>query len=128
FYFVHVLTPDLYIGAIPPIFTVINAVLLRPLSYHDHERLITFHTTESVLDLNDIRAWNQSFAEIGGNTIQPLDYIGGGEPSQWLAGVVTGDFFRTLGARPLFGRGITAEDHKKGGPLVVWVVPNLLLA
>jgi hypothetical protein len=42
-------------------------------SYHDPERLITFHTTESVLDLNDIRAWNQSFAEIGGNTIQPLD-------------------------------------------------------
>jgi putative ABC transport system permease protein len=116
---VAVLTLALGIGANTAIFTVINALLLRPLSYHDPERLITFHTTDSVLDLNDIRAWNQSFSEIGGNTIQPLDYIGGGEPSQWLAGLVTGDFFRTLGARPLMGRVITEEDDKKGGAFVV---------
>jgi putative ABC transport system permease protein len=119
FSLVATLTLALGIGANTAIFTVINAVLLRPLSYHDPERLITFRSNESVLDLNDIRAWNQSFAEIGGNTIQPLDYIGSGEPSQWLAGLVTGDFFRTLGAQPLMGRVITEEDDKKGGPFVV---------
>src|SRR5215510_487622 len=119
FSLVATLTLALGIGANTAICTVINAVLLRPLSYHDPERLISFRSNESVPDLNDIRAWNQSFAEIGGNTIQPLDYIGGGEPSHWLAGLVTGDFFRTLGARPLLGRVITEEDDKKGGPFVV---------
>src|SRR5262245_26531615 len=119
FSLVATLTLALGIGANTAIFTVINAVLLRPLSYHDPERLISFRSNESVLDLNDIRAWNQSFAEIGGNTMQPLDYIGSSEPSQWLAGLVTGDFFRTLGAQPLMGRVITEEDDKKGGPFVV---------
>src|SRR5262245_17855236 len=118
FSLVATLTLALGIGANTAIFTVINALLLRPLSYHDPERLITFRSNESVLDMNDIRAWNQSFAEIGGNSMQPLDYIGGGEPTQWRAGLVTGAFFRTLGVRPLLRRVITEEHDKGGGPFV----------
>src|SRR5262245_55405217 len=118
FSLVATLTLALGIGANTAIFTVINALLLRPLSYHEPERLINFRSNESVLDMNDIRAWNQSFAEIGGNTMQPLDYIGGGEPTQWRAGLVTGAFFRTLGAQPLLGRVITEEDDKVGGPFI----------
>jgi putative ABC transport system permease protein len=118
FSLVAVLTLALGIGANTAIFTVINAVLLRPLAYQDPGRLISFRSNESAPDLSDIKAWNQSFADIGGNTMQPLDYISGGEPRQWHAGLVTGDFFKTLGVQPLLGRVITAEDDKKGGPFV----------
>ncbi|MGH9939818.1 MAG: ABC transporter permease, partial [Blastocatellia bacterium] len=119
FTLVAVITLALGIGANTAIFTVVNAVLLRPLSYHDPERLVTFRSNESVPDVADIKAWNQSFAEIGGNAVQPLDYTGGGEPMQWQAGLVTGSFFRVLGAQPLLGRVITEDDDKRGGPFVV---------
>lgn len=119
FTLVAVITLALGIGANTAIFTVVNAVLLRPLAYQEPERLVSFRSNESVLDVADIKAWNQSFTEIGGNTVMQLDYTGGGEPMQWRAGLVTGGFFRTLGAQPLIGRVITEEDDKWGGPFVV---------
>ncbi|MCI0339302.1 MAG: ABC transporter permease [Acidobacteria bacterium] len=119
FALVAIITLALGIGANTAIFSVVNAVLLRPLAYSDPERLVTFRSNESVLDLADVKAWNQSFAEIGGNTIQPLDYVGSGDPVQWRAGLVTGDFFKTLGVSPLLGRVITTDDDKQGGPFLV---------
>ncbi len=119
FTLVAIITLALGIGANTAIFTVVNAVLLRPLAYQEPERLVSFRSNESVLDLADIKAWSQSFAEIGGVVQQPLDYTGGGEPAQWRAGLVTGGFFRTLGVGPLLGRVITEEDDKRGGPFVV---------
>ncbi len=116
---IAIITLALGIGANTAIFSVVNAVLLRPLPYQEPERLVSFRSNESVLDLADIKAWSQSFAEIGGNTQQPLDYISSGEPLQWTAGLVTGGFFRTLGAQPLLGRVITEEDDRRGGPFVV---------
>src|SRR5262245_60667147 len=118
FSLIAVLTLALGIGANSAIFTVINAVLIRPLAYQDPDRLVSFRYNESAPDLSDIQAWNQSFADIGGNTMQPLDYLSEGEPKQWRAGLVTGDFFKTLGGQPLLGRVITREDDKKGGPFV----------
>ena len=116
---IAVITLALGIGANTAIFSVVNAVLLRPLPYQEPERLVSFRSNESVLDLADIKAWSQSFAEIGGETQQPLDYTGGGEPMRWSAGLVTGGFFRTLGAQPLLGRVITEEDDRRGSPFVV---------
>src|SRR5574341_1262727 len=119
FTLVAIITLALGIGANTAIFTVVNAVLLRPLAYQEPERLVSFRSNESVLDLTDIKAWSQSFAEIGGVVQMPLDYTGAGEPAQWRAGLVTGGFFRTLGVRPLLGRALTEEDDRRGGPFVV---------
>jgi putative ABC transport system permease protein len=116
---IAVITLALGIGANTAIFSVVNSVLLRPLPYQEPERLVSFRSNESVLDLADIKAWSQSFAGIGGETQQPLDYTGSGEPLQWTVGLVTGGFFRTLGAQPLLGRVITEEDDRRGGPFVV---------
>ncbi len=116
---VAVITLSLGIGANTAIFTVINAVLLRPLPYQEPERLVSFSSNESVPDLADVKAWSRSFAEIGGEGQQPLDYTSGGEPLQWNVGLVTGGFFGALGAQPLLGRVITEEDDRKGGPFVV---------
>ncbi|HEV2665227.1 MAG TPA: ABC transporter permease, partial [Blastocatellia bacterium] len=119
FTLIVVVTLALGIGANTAIFTVVNAVLLRPLPYQEPERLVAFRSNESVLDLADVKAWSKSFAEIGGETQQQLDYTGSGEPLQWSAGLVTGGFFRALGAQPLLGRVITEEDDRRGGPFVV---------
>ena len=116
---IAIITLAMGIGANTAIFTIVNAVLLRPLPYQEPERLVSFRSNQSVLDVTDVKAWSQSFAEIGGNTQQPLDYTGSGEPLQWTAGLVTGGFFRTLGAQPLLGRVITEEDDKQGGTFVV---------
>src|SRR5215472_3447395 len=116
---IAVITLALGIGANTAIFTVVNAVLLRPLPYQEPERLVSFRSNQSVLDVADVKAWSQSFADIGGNTQQPLDYTSSGEPLQWTAGLVTGGFFRTLGAQPLLGRVITEEDDKRVGPFVI---------
>ncbi|MBS1786910.1 MAG: ABC transporter permease [Acidobacteria bacterium] len=116
---IAVVTLALGIGANTAIFSVVNAVLLRPLSYRDPARLVSFRSNQSVPDVQDIAAWNQTFADIGGNTIAPLDYLSGAEPTQWRAGMVTGTFFRTLGVQPYLGRTITPEDDKPGGAFVV---------
>jgi putative ABC transport system permease protein len=116
---IAIITLALGIGANTAIFTVVNAVLLRPLPYQGPERLVSFRSNESVPDLVDIKAWNQSFAEVGGETQQSLDYTGSGEPLQWTAGLVTGGYFRTLGAQPLLGRVITEEDDRRGAPFVI---------
>ncbi len=118
FTLVAIVTLALGVGANTAIFSVLNAVLLRPLPYFDPEQIVSFRSNESVLDLSDIKAWNRSFANIGGNTIQPLDYVGSGEPLQWRAGHVTGDFFKTLGVPAYLGRVITEADDQHGGPFV----------
>lgn len=114
-----IVTLALGIGANTAIFSVVNAVLLRPLPYPEPERLIATRSNESALDLADIRTWNQSFENVGGTVKQPLDFTSGNEPLQWQVGMVTGGFFRTLGVQPLTGRFITDEDDKQGGARVV---------
>ncbi len=116
---IAIVTLALGIGANTAIFTVVNAVLLRPLPYQEPERLVAFRSNESVPDVVDVKAWSQSFSDIGGNTQQPLDYTGSGDPVQWMAGTVTGSYFRMLGAQPLIGRTLTEEDDIRGGPFVV---------
>ena len=120
-------TPDSAIACLPwrsasantAIFTVVNGVLLRPLPYPEPARLVTLKSNQSVPELADIQAQSQSFESIGGVSLQAADYAGGGEPVQLDLGLVSGDFFRTLGARTALGRMISAEDDRLGGERVL---------
>src|SRR6185295_16609642 len=116
---VAVITLALGIGLNTAIFSVINAVLLRPLAYSDPSRLITFRSNQSAPDLADVEAQTRSFSKIGGEVRQALDYTAGAEPIQIQTGQVTGGYFEALGVKAERGRVITATDDKTGSPFVV---------
>lgn len=116
---VAVLTLGLGIGVNTAIFSVINAVLLRPLPYEDPSRLVAFRSNQSAPDLADVEAQSKTFARFGGMVTQPLAYTAGSEPLQIEIGQVTGGFFETLGVKPERGRYISNDDDKNGAPFVV---------
>jgi putative ABC transport system permease protein len=122
---VAVITLALGIGLNTAIFSVINAVLLRPLAYAEPVRLVTFRSNQSAPDLADVQAQSHTFSSFGGEVKQPLDYTAGSEPVQFQIGQVTGGYFETLGVKAERGRVIAADDDKNGAPFVV-VLSNTL--
>jgi putative ABC transport system permease protein len=119
-----VLTLALGIGANTAIFSVVNAVLLRPLPYSEPERLLTLRRNESLPDLEDIKAQSQSFESLGAVNVRPLDYTGEAEPLQVQAALVNADLFRALGVPAEIGRTITPAEDKIGGERVVVLSHN----
>jgi putative ABC transport system permease protein len=115
---VAVMTLALGIGVNTAIFSVINAVLLRPLAYGEPARLLTFRSNQSAPDLADVEKQSHVFSSFGGEVKQALDYTAGTEPVQFQVGHVTGGFFETLGVKAERGRVLTHEDDRAGGPYV----------
>jgi putative ABC transport system permease protein len=124
---VAVMTLALGIGLNTAIFSVINAVLLRPLAYAEPVRLATFRSNQSGPDLADIESQSHAFIKFGGEVKQPLDYTAGSEPVQFQVGQVTGGFFETLGVKAERGRAIAPEDDKTGAPYVAVLSHDLWL-
>jgi putative ABC transport system permease protein len=114
-----VLTLALGIGANSAIFSVIDAVLLRPLAYAQPQRLVSFQSNQSGPDLADVAAANHTLASIGGEVLAPLAWTGGDEPVQLAVGQVSGGFFATLGIGAARGRAIGPADDVAGAPFVV---------
>jgi len=119
FALIAIVTLALGIGANTAIFSVINAVLLRPLSYEQPDRLVTLRSNQSAPDLADVIAATHTFSQMGGEVLSPLAYTGGAEPVQFQVGQVSGGYFETLGVKAARGRFITTDDDKNGGPFVV---------
>ena len=120
---VAVLTLGIGIGACTAMFSVVHAVLLRPLPFQAPERLVWIENlgpggmssiTTRVDNFLDWRAQNNSFESLGAY-FAFFDYVrytltGTGEP-QRLRGVgISQNFLDVLGVRPLLGRGFTAEE------------------
>ncbi len=124
---VAVVTLALGIGVNTAMFSVVNAVLLRPLAYGEPARLIAFQSNQSGPDLADIEAQSRMFSSFGGEGREVSDYTGGSEPVQFRMGVVTGGYFQTLGVNAERGRFITAEDDRLGAPYVAVLSHSLWL-
>jgi putative ABC transport system permease protein len=134
-----VLTLALGIGANAAIFSVVNAVLLRPLPFPEQERLvvawerdITANTPFIELSLAEIRDWqaqNQSFAGLAAMPTTVYGYgqvlTGRGEPVQLESAPVSGSFFSILGVRAALGRVFDEHDDQAGAPNVA-VLSNRL--
>src|SRR6202046_899753 len=132
---VAALTLALGIGANTAIFSVVYAVLLKPLPYTHSEQLFTVFqqlsndktsaTGISYANLSDLREQNHVFSEVAGNTHHQLTLTGHGEASVINASVVTGGFFTLFAEKPLIGRVFFPEDDQPGAPAVTILSENL---
>ena len=121
FTFIVLLTLALGIGANTAIFTVLNAVLLRPLPFPDSDRLVALRETfgqgysGSVAGPNvvDWRTRSHSFSGVLAFRASSRALVGDGQPEQVFTAMVSADFFRTLGVAPALGRG-SAEGEDQG--------------
>ena len=122
-----VLVLGLGIGANTAIFSVVNAVLLRPLPFEDPGRLVyVWHvpppksfpgmSTFSVSAANyiDWRRQNHVFEQMAIFSGSSVNLTGGGKPEYLLAATVSADFFSVLGARPMLGRTFVAGEDEIG--------------
>jgi putative ABC transport system permease protein len=117
------------IGANTAIFSVVNAVLLKPLPYQHGERLLmmrqsTPHSglmgrTVSVSELMDYRRQNRSLDAIVEYHNMQFILLGRSEPEQVETGVVSWNFFDVFGVKPLVGRDFAPDDEKPGAPAVL---------
>lgn len=124
------LTLALGIGANAAIFSVVRAVLLRPLANSDESRLLYLrqsapglgqdNATFSVPEIKDIGTGLKSIKELG--TFSEVDFtiVGLGTPREIPAGVVDGNYFEVMGLHPVLGRLLTpADDGQNAAGAVV---------
>jgi putative ABC transport system permease protein len=117
------------IGANTAIFSVVNAVLLKPLPYEHGERLLMLRErlsrsapagrNVSVPEMLDYRRQNRSLDAIVEYHNMQFILLGRAEPEQVETGVVSWNFFDVFGAKPLLGRNFAPEDEKEGAPAVL---------
>jgi putative ABC transport system permease protein len=136
FCFLAVLVLGLGIGAATTQFTVVNAVVLRGLSFPHPEQLVTiglidpkatdqnnnfgFGVIPTAQDYEDLKANQKSCSLMAG-------YLSGStinvtykkNPQRYNGGYVTEDFFKIVGVSPIVGRDFTAEDNKPGAERVI---------
>jgi putative ABC transport system permease protein len=122
---VALITLALGIGANTAIFSLINAVLIRPLPFREPDRLVWSwgnirnggnRASVSPLDYLDYRQQNRTFEEFAAMISVPLsaNLTGGGEPQRLTAAGVTGNFFQALGVQPALGRTLMLENESTG--------------
>jgi len=132
FALVAILTLALGIGANTAIFSVVNGVLLRPLPFHQPDRLVrVWHippaksfpgiTNFSVSPANylDWENQNHSFSSMAIYGFRGLTLTSGDKPEQIGVCVVSARFFETLGVEPILGRALLPEEDQQGRSNVV---------
>jgi putative ABC transport system permease protein len=127
FTLVAILTLALGIGANTAIFSVVNAVLLRPLPYPESNRLVFLgewseqvpEMSISMANFNDWRNQNKVFESMVAYQNDNVVLTGRGEPERLRLRRITAGFFPTLRVKPILGRELTPEDDKVGAARVV---------
>jgi putative ABC transport system permease protein len=123
-------TLALGIGANTAIFSIVNAVLLKPLPFPESEKLV-FMTSAfekqgvsrnfatSYADFLDWRSTAKSFTAMASYHQDSFTLAGMDQPLHVSGETVSGDFFSILGTEPLLGRGFTRDEEKPGTRVVV---------
>ena len=128
------LTLALGIGANAAIFSVVRAVLLKPLANQDESRLLYIRQSApglemenanfSVPEIQDISTGLKTISEIG--TFSQVDFtiVGLGTPRTVTAGVVDGNYFHVMGLRPVLGRLLGPADDGRNAPGAIVLTYN----
>jgi putative ABC transport system permease protein len=124
FTLIAVLSLALGIGATTALFSVINAVLLRPLPYHEPDRLAmiwedaTFigfpQDTPAPGNFADWKAQSTTFVDMAARGNRSFNLTGDGEPEKIQAYEITANFFPLLGVTPALGRNFTDAEDQPG--------------
>jgi predicted permease len=134
FTIVALLTLAMGIGASTTIFSVANAVLLRPFPYHEPERIVRLYetspTTEkfgvSEPDYLDWRQRVRGLSQLAAFTELKVSLLGNGDPEELSAMAATPSLFPLLGVRPLLGRAFGEEEAKPDVPARVVLLSNAI--
>jgi predicted permease len=130
---VAILTLALGIGANSAMFSIVNAVLLRPLPYRDPQNLVLLsehwpqfpRLSVSYLNFRDWRDQSHSFQAMGGVRNSLMTMTGTAEAERIPAQNVTANLFDLLGVKPEFGRPFTAADDAPNAPGVALISHSL---
>jgi predicted permease len=118
-----VLTLALGIGASTAIFSVVHAVLLRPLPYPEPQQLVRVweqspnghRMSLAISNLDDFRTQNGTLTALGAYELWPSTVTGGIEPQHLDVAHVSRDFFPILGVAPFRGRSFAPEEERPHG-------------
>lgn len=126
-----VLTIALAIGANTAVFSVVNAVLLRPLPFSEPSRLVWIAERNDRLNLPVFAAsilnylsWKdgaRAFESMGALTFATFTLTGSGEPEQFAGGRLSASLLPLLGLQPIAGRGFVEDDERPGATPVVMI-------
>jgi putative ABC transport system permease protein len=129
-----ILTLGLGIGANTAIFSVVHGVLMRPLPYKAQEDLMVLHQAApkigadsigfSVPDFTDFREKTRAFSALSEYHSMWFILLGRPEPERVQTGVVSDNFFETLGVRPFLGRTFLPGEDKQGAAPVLLLSYN----
>jgi putative ABC transport system permease protein len=124
-----VLMLALGIGANTAIFSMVNAVLLRPLPYQEADRLVMvweqnphrgwFENVVSAANFLDWKKQNDVFTDMAAFESNFFNLSGGNKPEEIAGERVTTNLFSVLGVRPLRGRSFLPEEEKRGASAVI---------
>jgi putative ABC transport system permease protein len=126
---IAVLTLALGIGANTAIFSLVNAVLIRPLPYPEADRLVHAHWLFKDMDVPSVtgeeyeywKAHSQVFESAAAHDLFSTGFnLSLGDQAEYVRGWrVSKDFFKVLGVQPTLGRGFTPEEDRPHGPRAV---------
>ena len=121
-----ILTIAVGVGANSAIFSIVNAVLLRPLPFPKADELVLVSgadlKTKQVFgdatpaNFLDWRARNHTFAAMAAVRGAPLTFTTGDHPEQIAGAMVSANYFDVLGVKPALGRAFQADDERPGAP------------
>ena len=122
-----VITLAIGIGANTAVFSMTNALLLRPFPFRDPQNLFAVKTTDKTSDrptnlvrYEFLRDHNQSFESLAVWANDDLNFTGRGEPMQLPVARVSPNFFSQLGVQPQFGRDFLEEEGRtEGKPVAI---------
>ena len=122
-----ILTVAVGIGANAAMFSVIRAVLLKPLGYEDPDRLVLIADGVTPVHFDELKASSHSYVEIAAYAggVEDIALSGIGQPEVLKGARVSSNYLQLLGVNPQLGRSFFSDEDKPGAPAVAMLSADL---